>query len=1260
MISTRDIKDLFAENTPERIVDKARKLAGKGKPDQAIATIKEALAQFGENPDLRIEMATLFLSLARPRDAGEALRALLKADAKHVARVEEFVNWARVQFTDLEAIHEAVAEGHITRRNLKAAMESLEQIDKKQIEQILQARLTNLNRFLMKGTAVPKSALPTLYFAALGYEVTGDWQKAVEHYKKVLAASPGDFPTVEERMKTLVGRNYKLTALRLAWCELLSGAGKPERAREEYLKTLEVDPRSAARVGQFIETSLAAAPDDADLLWASVRVRQAEGKLADALEICGRLLDRGSHLAEIEKLIESVSGEGKELAAAQVLLAKVALAQGKTSRAVSVVVNAMAQEGGTGAIDVLEAVIARQPSEPRPYQILADHHLKEGRTDRCLELFRAWLVVDPQAGPTIGIRLQAVLAADPAHAGARKMLEEVCVASDDASSAAPFLRRRLRQGPDAARDVTTRLRSLIAAHPEDMSLRLAAAEAAAVCGDDAAVWETLTEIASSGAAPEPPLLRLLVIAAGSSRELYARAQSWMESRAPKWASYPDVNFAMGEAAARAGDLKNAVGRFRAAAGACPEAAPVCQQAIRALRAVVPDAGDQSASSEAGAVLAEALLDGGDVAAAVEALRRAGQLPPAHAARLMERLTAALRQDPSSLELRTALAEICLAAGQVSRALEVARAGLTGREDAATAGLVMTYGDALVRASKLMEATRAYATASKREPGLAADLVERLERVISIDAGLEVAHLALGRVLLQAGRISEGVLELLSAWNIKPEMSATVVKELERAAQMTPGEPAVDLARAQLLAASGDHSGAAEALGCQVGRSDEMLGEIISRLEGIVGSRPDCARAHLELGRAYLQRGWSTRSCEELAAAYKLDRGLAEAIAAPLSQLQKQFIDEPEPHTTRGLLYEGEGKLLPAAEAYLKAASLGGIRGASALEGLRRVCGTLPSGHARPGAETQRVGVVPPRAHLLRARACRIQGEMKEAAEAALAALNASQDAAGDARVELDAIIAQQPGHAGARLARARVLIRMQDMEGAVKDLTEALRQTASSAPQVATLAREVTTREPGHAAAACVLAESLRAIGDVAGAGGALDAALARPERAQDVDLLLARRAIALASGQDDLARQFLDRARRAAPSADALLERLHREACAEAARVNPSDPILETIAATDYVRAAQLMEGMPSSAAKAWVLERAGRHIEAAACLQEIMGRDPEAARRLRAVYDKAVCRELSGRSPVLEAETHLVFEPQIEERAVQTEKIAAARRPR
>jgi len=108
-----DLKGLFVDSSPERVVQRAQRLALKGRADQAIAVIEEAIKRLGESADLRIEQATQLLTLGKVRPAADALRSLMKSNAGATDRVVEFIGWARTRGGDIDPLHEVLAEGFI-------------------------------------------------------------------------------------------------------------------------------------------------------------------------------------------------------------------------------------------------------------------------------------------------------------------------------------------------------------------------------------------------------------------------------------------------------------------------------------------------------------------------------------------------------------------------------------------------------------------------------------------------------------------------------------------------------------------------------------------------------------------------------------------------------------------------------------------------------------------------------------------------------------------------------------------------------------------------------------------------------------------------------------------------------------------------------------------------------------------------------------------------------------------------------------------
>ena len=247
---------------------------------------------------------------------------------------------------------------------------------------------------------------------------------------------------------------------------------------------------------------------------------------------------------------------------------------------------------------------------------------------------------------------------------------------------------------------------------------------------------------------------------------------------------------------------------------------------------------------------------------------------------------------------------------------------------------------------------------------------------------------------------------------------------------------------------------------------------------------------------------------------------------------------------------------------------------------------------------------------------------------------------------MDLILADHPSHATAHMYRAAACMRLDDMATASRHLARALNLDPMCANGVAGFAREAVKREPGNTRVARVLAEALVLCNDRAGAARCLDEALETGEGRADVELILARRSIALMEGDKAEARGLLARAETAATNRDDLLAKLHHEAMTRerpgrttGTRATRDDEIAAAVARGDYFLAGELASSTPASPRKVWILERCGRPVEAAACLREIM-HDQAAATRFATLHDRFVARDLEGRAELLIAETVLEFD--------------------
>ncbi len=1265
----KNLRSLWVDSSPDKAVARARRFVEKGRYDSAAAALKDALEARGEDSDMRLELSQILVSAGRTREAADGLRTFLKAKPGEFPRVRDFVEWARAHHSEVQPLHEVLGEHHVSRKEWSAALEELERVDKQALQALLEARLANLNRFLEKGPgAVPKSAVPLLYFAALIYEALQDYPKAAETYRRIVSSSASEVKAVEERFKAIVARNHRSTALRAALAEIYLGAGEEARALDEYVLMAEIDPRAAPQAAAALEGIAASAADPSEALWALARVRGKEGKVEDLLRVAGRLIAMSRRLDEVRGLLEGAIADGKQDPRLQLLIGEAALGAGKVSHATSAFAAAAmhpAPEIRSRAREALERTAAAHPTDAKASEALADHHLREGRFDDCVAALEGLCGIEAGAAPMVVSRLQTLLLSRPGHPSAETLLERLAPVSGNTRLAAAFFRRRLRGAADEARASLEALTPMLEKDPQDSEVRLAAAEARAACGDIEGAWAFARPLVDATMGPDPTLLHLMVLIGGSSPERCHEVSEVFRNMAPALAAAPEGVFALGEMAARNGDTTEALSAFRAAAAFSPAAAAEVIDAVRGL-------GGGGLFGEAAVSLGEALLDAGDFAGAASVLSTATQLPPS-AMRLMSKLEEALRSRPENLDLRVALASALVAGGRASRGREVIEEGIRRGGDSAQAPLHLAAGDAWLREGNLGEAVRAYSRAMARDKSLASDAAHRIEKVLDTDVGHAGAHLALGRARLLEGRPREGVNSLLTSWSIRPALGASILKDLAYAAHAFPLEPQVDLSRAQILLGQGEVEKATEALGAALRTAPSIAVEVLVRLQSITRSHPSCARAHLHAARAWHQRGRCAESSASYAAAVEHDPNLAEMVAAGLADLMRTFPESTDPFLVRARIYESQGNPGPAAESYHAAAARG-----------------CPPGEILPALRALALRPGPHRGRALIALGCvaRDGAEPSEAARAFEMAALDSPDLLGTVREEIDALVESHPRCSEALQARARVALAALDAASALSDAERLLETDPARWHEVAALTSEVAGAGGDKPRCAWVGARALTAGGDFDAAARLLDEGIGSCDGELRASLCLLRARVERRRGDPAAAKAWVSRAREVAADAGTFLTALHAEtvaaargaatktqavsdrwralqACLDlgdadraeaiaadlglgrpdgAAGAPPEPGAAEALAKIAclrgrYAEASELLGSAPPSALRAYALKRAGRLLEAAACLAAMEPSGTGAAKAARDIYRLLAAEEFLGEPTALEAETRLAF---------------------
>lgn len=1265
----KNLRTLWVETSPEKAIARARKLLDKGKLDGAISVLKDTLEAGGEEQRVRMELSQILLTSGRAKEAADGYKHLLKASPESHHQVAEAAEWARANQQDASPLHEVLAEHLVSRKDLQGGFAALERMGRDRLKPVLDARLNQLGRFLgADGRSIPRTALPVVFLIGLLQEAMGDDPAAVQTYAKIAKTFPGDIETVDSRLKGIVVRHYRSAPLRAMLAELYLTAGQELRAIEEYVQMAELDARSAPQAAAALEELASVSTSPQEVYWGLVRIRHKEGAREELLRAAGSLLAANGHLEELYSLLEALSAEGKPDPRLKLLTGEAALKVGKGSRAIGAF-SSVASEGPPEvrslARDALGRMLATAPENPDLISAVVDLDIRANDIDSAVGHIKTLSGISGSEAAAVA-RLQSVLISHPDHGEAEALLEQLSISQENPTTSAVFLRRRLRRGKKEAAAALKSLKGLVDRYPDNSEAKMALAEALMATGDPDGSWRVVKPFLDASMGPDPQLLHLMVLIGGSSKKMCQKVTAAFCDAAPALAGSPEGQFALGEMAARCGDLKAAVESFKPAAAFSPAAAA---ETIQALRTLCPP----EKSGEAATALADLLADMGDFSAAAAALaspEATGRVP----ASLLDKLQNAFRADPENVELRVAVASALAAGGNAAHARRLIEDGIRRAGADAPASLHLAAGDAWVRESNLTEAVRSYARAMARDKSMAEETARRLAKVLEKDVGHASAHLAMGRARLLGGSAREGVNELLTAWSIKPELGETILKDLAYAAHAFPLEPQVALARSQVQLAQGEVDAAAESMGMALQTSPSVAGDVLVRLQSLVRDHPSCAKGHFHAAQAWLVTGRCAEASKALVAAAEQEPALLEKSVVAIGALISKYPGEPAPHVAHARLEELRGNRSASAEAYCESLEYGADP-SSVLDAMRRLA----------GEEGQSQG----RTLVVFARALRQQSRAEQAASSLDRALALAPELIHEIEAEASALCRAFAEDPAVLLMRAKLSLASLDTAGALRDAERLLDMDPSRWGPVSEIVFKIA--EAGGDAAACALlrARAFAAGGEYVAAADLLDEWISRCEGERRIAMCLTRARVERRRGDVDAARKWTAEAERLSADREGFLSNLHEETV-QAARsiamrqsttsdlwkglwaslqmgdadgaekiaaslgLNPrgGDGVAEAdreaarealalIACMrgNYGAAAELMVSASSSRRKAHIMERAGRLAEAAACLEDLAASGAEAGESVRRIYGKLAATELLGEPACLEAETQLDF---------------------
>jgi predicted Zn-dependent protease len=1108
------ILEKLMEGPAKRAGERAARLLEQGKVDDAVEALRSGLGKAPRDPDLLLELARVLSVANRCEEAASHLRTLLRAVPEGADRVRELAEMAKLRGLEAGHMHDVLAEHALRGGQVAAGLEHLERIERAELARYAEAHRKRFEAGLRPGDKPARASLLSGIYVALAHEAAGNDLAALQMYGRLREADPDIYAKLRDRLAALATRNYRNPSLRRQVLDQYLAAGDGERAAQEASLQLDASPEAAPAVAQKLDAWLQRHPDDAGVRLSLARARWAEGRADEAADLLDPLVSAGDRDAELGDLLARWRLDRPDAGRIALLQAEILGRGGRAAQAVQAISDAGDRLSAGETEPALERILEASPGEARAWRLLAELRQSRGDRDGAVEAVAGLRREAPgRAEEGAGV-LRAVLAADPEHRRAHRLLAEILLDRGEAAAAVTLLRHLIGLAPEVAAELTGAFESLASANPSAMSIRLGAADAWMAAGEPARALPHLEAVAGAGAEFAAQCAHRLSLVIHRSPRHAGEVAPLAESLVGKLADPAAVPFLRAEAAAAAGDPERAAALLGECYGLAAERAG--DAVASCLERLVERHPDRSSPR---ILLANLLLDRGQALRAVSVVADASDPDPGAVSLLLERLEAAVggRRDP---EVRAGLARLLLLAGRADEALAAADQALREGGAKAPSLLHLIRGEAH-RALGAREAAVAALAEAARDAALLPRAVAVLEEIAEAAPGDAGARLALGRLRVDAGRIGEGLVLLVEVAAGDAARAGDALRGIDAAAAAHPGDPRPHLAAARLLVAAGDPTAAAARLGAA-----RSAGATASQVEALVGElrrgAPDDPGVLLLAGRARAAAD-PEEACALLERSAALDPAHGDAALAALAEMMRAKPDRPEPRLSAARLLHARGDEARAFETLSPVLHRdpGAPAAGELLRDLRR---------ALPGEPEPSLALA--RWHLANDRP-----------EEALAEVRAARDAGAPAaaiEAPLDRII-DRLGEPGAILLRAAARADLGRLDDALSDLDRAARNGRPAEAAAAALA--ILAGRPGHAGARRLHVRLLRDAGDEAAALRSLDAGLqAGGDADLRCDLLVERADLRRARGDAGGAADDLRRAEEAAEDRDEFLGRLHAQ----------------------------------------------------------------------------------------------------------------------
>lgn len=873
--------DFFGSSSPERILEKARKLVEQGRPDRAVRTLEKGLLGDKEDFGLLVELAKLSLQGGSPKEAVGFLRRAYTSDPE---RSDELMNEADNLHYELERPVETGAflyELSLESRDFDKAnkyLDGLEEDGLKELTERYERRLDTITKYKSEKDLDEKD-VSQFYKAAVLFARAKRIDEADALFNRAAEIIPADRAKLISEYDRLIAATYGDPKPRIAFGDFLIKSGDIKKAMEQYKAAIEFDKTKADQVIEKLEKIKAEIRDPVVEEYLA-RLYVAHSQAKEAMNVVKEGVSAGTiELGEAVKKLHEVARLEPENPDVHLSLGDAYRDTGSIDHAISQYREAFRLDSSLadGIVETLKKLVGENPRSSKAIILMADIYMYQDDVSNAVETLKKGYETDEAMADELVPCVKSVLEKDIENSTALQLLAKAYTSVGKEKEAVVVLESLISLGADSAQAAVDLLRSILKSDGDnvDAAIVLGTGLLAISHVDEAAeIFHGLPDLSEW----VPRIMERTFEMCRKRPELAPDGVKILTSFMTKDTDVFTLSMVLGELLALSGDPEGAAAKFKEGFRVRPERV---SDVIGAFERLL-EKNDQLLSVRMG--LANCLLKAGELDRAAQEFSRVLSLDKEKFDEIIDKYYEMVRENPKSTGVRVAIVDALAERSmwdqvrdECTKALKVVPAEQSGY-------FHLKKGQSFLEKGLFSEAVTLVDKALSLDSELLDEAGGLIEKIVRLDPKSTAGRYSKARIASLLGDFESASSQFLAIQKMHPEQSEKVIAEVRKALEQNKIDPHLHFTLGELLLEAGNFEESLGEFEIAFQTDASFADRAIQKYEHMISTKGAYASASLSLGRAYMKKGTYPLATQNLVAALRADPSLRGPVLHDLNEI----------------------------------------------------------------------------------------------------------------------------------------------------------------------------------------------------------------------------------------------------------------------------------------------------------------------------------------------------------------------------------------